>query len=585
MTAQIQEFRFNDNPWRIDWLGRIIYPGAGQGEPRITVHLSELITEYSDPLSNNSLAEPPRHETVTINVGQLALLKVGSIWIDGIQIQPRKAPAQIDVSIDHDQVSLMQFNDKVTVEGVEHSLLSNKKYFIGINAFHEAKTSWLAVVHNPTQNLKVLAIPSTILFQKCLATSPKAVRRLIYGKIDKIIDPSSGFLKDDPDTYVVELFKDFRDSEAVALSNLKADPVARREFSRFRNSLMVDSVNYDRGVSGRSPPPHMKLSLPFSNPVQITAIGKYLAFVVKRNGHVTKEWGFLVTELISLTPRLVFNRLIIDRKNKASQGQNADDPDLPLCWGNSATKNPANIDDPAPVTSADVPNKHLDQYALEASGGFDVDELQIIKTEKEVQKYRAAPRVQAEEVEENGSVTTGNPQAGSKGSAETDITTDQVPKIPVTLNQFFETIILLRKKGYPFETIAVSNRHRQHECNLGIVNFFPSDIKGVYSWHLSSNHEKAPPRGYVVAELPLGGSWRYLVELQRKGDAKLALQYIRTHSGERIGAAKIEQFLIDVAKENGWRAKKYYRSWICISIRHPPGRDMETFAQAIINEL
>ena len=585
MAAQIQEFRFNGNPWRIDWLGQIIYPGSDQNEPRITVHLSELTADYSDPLSNNSLAQPFRHEVVAINIGLITLLKIGSVWIDGIHVPPPKAPDQEPFSITADQISLVRFDDEVAIGGTKQMLLPSHRYRVGVNAFRNVAASWLGVVYNPTAKLKILVIPSTVLFQKCVATSPKAVRRLIYGEIDKIADPSSDFLRDDPSTYVIDLFKDFRESEATAIANLKADPIAKREYQRFRNALMVDSVNYDRGTSSHTSPPHMKLGLPFSNPTHILATGKYLNFSIDTEGGTKNEWGFLVTEIASLTTRLVFDQLVICRKNDASKGKNATDEDLPPSWGGSATIDPTDIGDPTPVTSADVPARSLDQYALESSGGFKAEDLQVIKNEKEVQKYRAAPRASAEDAESNGTVTTGTPQAGSKGATELDIINIQVPKIPITLEHFFETLALLRKKGYPFETIAVSTNYRQRERDSEIVNFLPRRIRDVRSWHLSSDYTNAPPRAYVVAELLLGGSWRYLVELQRKGDAALALQYIQAHSGERIAPSKIGQFLIDVAKENGWGAKEHYRGWICVPIRHSPSKGVTAFAEKIIKNL
>lgn len=583
MAAQIQEFRFNNSPWRIDWLGSIIYSGSSRSEPRVSVYLSELTANYLDPLSSASLNTPYRHEIVTIKVGQIALLTIGSVWIDGIRALPRKPSHQLSVTLMHDQLELIRFDSEVAIGDGIQPLFAASRYRIGVTAVREVSGSWVVIMRDPTPEIKLLVIPSTVIFQKCFATSPKAVRRLVYGELDKIVDPACGFLKDQPSTFFIELFKDFRDTEGVAMANLKADPVARREFQRFRNTLIVENANQDRGGAKGASSTHMKLSLPFSHTTHVVAAGKYLAFHIDRGGLVKKQWAFLVTELTNLSASLVFDRLVIDRKNNAKQGNNADDPGLPTSW-ETPTQPPADSEELIPVTSADDPAKDLEQFALEAAGGFEAMGLQIVKEGKDVQQYRGQPRNGANDAESNGAGTTGDPHSGG-GCAELDVLTYQAPKVPLTLDHFFETLALLAMQDFLFETIIVSTWFRKRERDHGIVNFLPRKIKGVRSWHLSSDDCNAPPRGYVVAELKHGGVWHYLIELQRKGTGGHALQYIRDHAGGRIDPRRIEQFMFDVARENGWSAKQYYKNWICVSIKHKPSKGVESFAQAIINKL
>ena len=580
MTIQIQEFRFDDNPWRIDWLGTIIYPASTKGEPRITVFLSELIPEYTDSLSNLSISSTTRHKVVEIRIGQIALLKIGSVWIDGIPVRPNKAPESISCTLNHDKIRLSRFDCHVPLGNISQPLFAPNRFRVGIDAFREISNSWVLVIDDPTPELKLLVIPATTIFQKCLATSPKAVRKLIYGEMNKIIDPSCHFIEGQPETYYIKLFKDFRDVEGKALANLIADPIAKKEFQRFRKSLIVESANSNHGRSKT----HLKIGLPFSNTVQITANGKYLPFIVERNGKPYKEWGFLATELTSLKTKLVFSRLIIDRKNNATQGNNAGDKDLPLAWSPN-DKTPIEPGEPTQIISDNDPDGNLEQLILEVSGDFEAENLEIVKEEKEVQKYRGRQKNNAEISEFNGTGTTGDTTSSATGIAETELNTSQIPSIPINLDYFFETLSILEKKGFPFKTIIISKQFSKRQKDREIINFLPRLIKGVRSWHLSADYKSAPPRAYVVAEIFRGGVWHYLIELQRKEEVPIALLHIRDHAGNRIDRARIEQFMIDVARENGWSATLFYRTWVCLTIKHKPKSGAESFANSIIKKL
>jgi hypothetical protein len=79
--------------------------------------------------------------------------------------------------------------------------------------------------------------------------------------------------------------------------------------------------------------------------------------------------------------------------------------------------------------------------------------------------------------------------------------------------------------------------------------------------------------------------WHYLIELQRKGDAALALAHIREHDGSRIERRKLELFMLDVARANGWNAADDYKRWVYEPIRHTPSKGASAFAQSILKKL
>ncbi len=581
MTVQIQEFRFNDRPWRLDWLGRIDYSGSSQSEPRILAYLSELRPVPGKLLSNDSLAESREQRVVPIKIGQLPLLKIGSMWIDGVSHPPPQPHDEVDLVLQHDQIDLVRFDGNVEIDGESTPVLSARRYRIGANASRELAGSWIAVAYNPTSSLQFVAIPSVVLFQTCAATSPKAIRRLVFGQIDKIVDPEHGFYRDQPDTYYVNLFKDFRDSEAPALANLVADTVARAEFRRFRDSLVVQSANFDRSRGGSHPETHIKFGLPFSNPVKLRVRGKFLPLEIQRDGK--KLWGFLATEIVDLEARLVFDKLVVDRKNSSQQGENAGDPDLPYAFG-PTVKNPvAEVEPVQPLTSALDPASNLEMLSLEACAGFRPVDLTLVSEAKAVQHYQAWSVVSPEDGSDfGGQAATGELQGTSSGLAEANVDPQPTPNFPVKLDAFLKALAILASKDMRFTTLVTSTTHRK--VGEHVVNYLPRRIKNVRNWNLTSNDPPAVPRGYVVAELQRGGVWHYLIDLERKDSKKtgsLALAYIRHHAGERIEPSRLGGFMVDVAKESGWNAIEFYKQWVYTPIRHTPSRGVEAFASAI----
>ncbi|WP_334026284.1 hypothetical protein [Burkholderia gladioli] len=583
MTIQIEELRFDERPWRLDWLGRIDYKGSSQSEPKILVYLSALKADYSKVLANGALATPHDQRAVSIKVGQLPLLTIGSVWINGVRQPLRESLDEIDLVLDHTQVDMIRFDGGVEIDGDSVPVIAKHRYRISSEGESEVAGSWLAVAYNPKPKVRFVAIPSTVLFQRCLATSPKAIRRLMLGQLDRIVAPESGFVDGAPDTFYVNLHKDYRDAEAPALANLIADPVARSEFNRFRSVLRDESGDFDRSSKASYLNAHVKLGLPFSNPVQIKVRGKYLPFEVPGEDKGAKTWGFLATEIVDLDVNLIFEKLVVDRKNNSKQGKNANDPTLPVAFPNTEKASTKPSEQVQVVTSGLDPNVNLEKLSLEACGGFGAVGLTVISESKEVQHYQARSVTPVGGEEVDGAGSTGDWYGDVVGATEVDIESSQTPSFPVTLEQFLETLDLLSKQGIRLSTIVASTLYRNVDNH--VVNYLPRAIKNVRSWHLISGAGRAVPRGYIVAAIRHADAWHYLIELERKGNEALALAHVRNRTGEQIEHTELARFMVDVARENGWNAVENYKHWTYQPIRHTPSRGPDAFASAITAKL
>lgn len=93
-------------------------------------------------------------------------------------------------------------------------------------------------------------------------------------------------------------------------------------------------------------------------------------------------------------------------------------------------------------------------------------------------------------------------------------------------------------------------------------------------------------RGFIIAEIYLGGVWHYLIDVEHKCAGELSMLFIRAQSGDRINARRFDYFMEAVAKHNGWQAAKEFNShWRFATIRQAKLRDADALAILIQKSL
>lgn len=580
-SVRIEEFPKNGNPWRVDGIGKVIYPSSLRSEPLVSVHLSELKPDYKDAFTSDAITG--KGFVAHIKVGQISVLKSGYVWLDQVRLPHKIRPKQISLTIEDAQIELLNFSASIEINNKIEALVPSYRHRLSPESWKGLASSWVAVIKHPTPKIEYMVIPSTVIFQKCLATTSVAVRKLIWGHLHRIVD-SPRKVEEIKDLFVffVEVYKNIKSTDAYAYASLYADTVGKREYDRFRNNLIITSVNDDRGRTPRPPPTHIKFSFPFSNPIDLTVEGKFLPIA---SPNKDKRWGFLVTEITELSIKLVFDILIAHRKNSGKKGQNATDPDLEeIAWpapSAGAKEMEGRVD--APLNSGEDPLFGLEKFCMEEAGGFKAIGLKLQDDPKLTQKYRRK-KILPGSGEANGILTTGDPRHGDKGASELDIEAQEELYMPLTLNDFFETLAYLRDKNYLVETISVVASSKQDDFG-NIVNFLPRTIKGCRSWHLASDYPKVIPRGYAVATLYFAGVWHYFIELERKGTEAHTLAHIRVANGLPIERRSIGIFMKEVAEENGWSASDARPEWIFKRIKHSPQKGAEWFAAKLIKTI
>lgn len=573
MTAvQIKEFQsLGSGYWRINLHGEITFPELAGSEPRMWVSLSLLRDDYVVPFKAESLAQPEKHVELQVKIGFISHLIVGSVWKDGIrQIPPRAATASRYTNFHWSQFKLVRFDQQVEIGGKKFSLFGEGRYRVGTRAWQKIKGSWFAVAQGFENSFGggLLVIPSTVLFQAGMVTSPTVARRLVFGELNKILDEECSFVEGEPGTLKVTVAKDIRSVEdAPAAANIRVDPVAGEAYKLMRQHIVATQVNR-LGCERHEDGVHLCLGVPFSHPIDMEVAGKPLAFKgIDAKNPEKIAWGFLVTEILTLKVDLPFTRLVVERKNSGAQGSNANDEDLASAWSAARPSKAEPLEPAQPVTSEREPSSCIDEIPISVFGGFTPRHLEVIHEPKLVQRYRSARLSKASGVDFEGLATTGDPVSNG-GVASINTTLVQAELAPLALEQVLNAFSILNASGLNIRTIAVGPLNRFDEQGR-VTNFFTNSPRRGRSWRNMPSNSSSRTRGFAVGELHIGGVWHYLIDIEHKRSGELSILHLRSEDNSQISPRSLHFFMESVARLNGWRAKDRYAGiWRFQSFRH-----------------
>ena len=579
---EIIDFPHDNNFWKVEWIGGVY--NDTDGEPRIRIYLAQIKPniERKHTLSNASL-EISNNQYISsvhdIKIGVIQFVTIGSVWKNGIRdisFTSQHQQFTFNSNTEH-EVCYQNVNGNVAETGSNHTTEWNNhltnRYYLITNSEARSAGNYLNVFYD-TNNFSRIYIPSIVIFQSCYITSPKAARHLIFGQINKLLDTdTSGFI--DNKTFRIHLHRDYKDIEAPMIANIATNFAAKSGLRILRQSLLKESNSIETPY-----PKRIKISFPFSKDFSLKVKGKY---IMDNN----KAYGFLVTEIIEFTTKFEFSKLIILRKNSNQKGK-IQTENMQAAYEGRKEQLPQKIDNPhneddqpelLNFTHDQVSSQYQDQK-LDFTLCANISDLEILKEEKEIQRYQNASFTNLN-LEYTNNVSTGPTVNSTNGVSELQIE----PKLPVDLEYFFDVLEILNKSGYKFESIAVNNA-KEHP--RGIINQFNRFIKNLHKWHLQDDDET--PRPFIVAEMTFKGSFYYLIDIAPRKGAALSAQLIRAHTGEQIAALTFKILLNDLARRTpkGWGVLdqiKYAQKWEHYRIEHNRNNKPELVAKNIIKNL
>lgn len=571
----IPGFPQDDKFWRIEWIDNpITYP---DDEIRIKLYLSQLIDDFEKPLNNSSLYfhhGKPLGQEVVVKIGFLPFFKIGSIWKNGIQ-QP-ELPSyfhsfKFSFSLkDTEELVLTRYgqygrkppNEEITWEDI----LISKDYRIAGKDVLKRKS--VVVVHNCGGFSEVI-IPSIVIFQSCYISSFKAASKIIFGQIEKMIDPNfSGMLEEYPDVFKACLFKDYKDEEALILGNLYVNEIAKKEIKKLRNNLKLQKNSLSESITS------VRVNFPFDH-IDISAEGKILPN--KDNDRAGRR--FFVTRLNVLKADFPFIKICIERKNDGRKGKEIDDDLQPAYSGNKPKIIGNNPLDVYQIVDEDV-SINLDQVQFDFLSGVNIQGIEFVKDEKETQQYKSATLVKQDN-QDIDLISTGdarNTGTGARGITEKD------KEPPISLDEFIQILSYCKDAGLNIKSIPISSSY--HVYKGCIVNEY-FRVTSVNSWN--KTEDKSRYRYFIVAELYYKGTYNYLVDLEPKGTSALSIILFRSKNGMSINSEQLVFFMRDTAKFNAWpldsNQHSYQSAWFIERMQHNRKGVNQTVVDTILKKL
>lgn len=545
-------------------------------EFRVRIHISKLKPDAprKEALHNPSLAgheeKNTDHRTIDLKIGFIQFLKIGSVWING---EPQIKYRAIEESFEIENPNLLQIlplskDGYAKIHDEWIPILTNYQY-----RFHtDAKQGSYVAIWYGHETYDQVIIPSTVIFQSCYVTSPKAASKILFGQLDKLIDLNlSGFIDEHESIFRVHIHQDYKTSEGPLLANLAVNKSAKRNLNILRQNLVVMNNAIDKDKRNTA----IKVGFPFSEALKIKVLGKKIVYnpdKVRKN----KESGFLVSEIIFIDATFPFDAILPVRKNSGEPGKTKDENLQPAFGGIEPVS--AEPGDPIDLVEEDV-SVYLEDSKVDLPAIFDLSHIKIIKHEKEYQKFASMPFKSLG----LGQVVSTGAGVGDKRQIDQGASQLDVALHPVKLEEIFKVIELLRNDRLDIEVLAVQHAFQNDK---GIVNYFSKDIKGCYSWHLTS--DKSRPRAYVIAQLYSAGQFYYLVDVEAKGKGVLSIALIRRWDHQSLSIDFLRNLMRDVARENGWAVFKktnYERDLKFFPIDHCRKGDHLKVAKNILKKL
>lgn len=580
-----QGFPLDGNPWRIDWINWLkeINTSCNQ-EPMLRIYISRIkegILTHKVLLNESLYYEDKdgsrKFETlyVDVKVGQILFFPIGSVWINGKrQFKYGGEAEEFEIKLEDTELVCLDSTGQIKkANNTREDVLANHQYRIPNKWARE--NSWVVLIRNHS-NYHHIVIPSSVIFQSCYVTSPKAASKMIYGQIGKIIDlKDSGYTDEDPTLFRVHLFKDFANSEAPTLINLVTDPAAQDNL----NNLEALNPNFTVIQIDQKKLINVCVNFPFSNAMKVAVIGRIIKYPEKNPTKFQKK-GFLVTEIRQIRTDFQFEKYLPIRKNDGSKGLNPVN-ELQEAFGVSIQKRNTDshiqtqslkghlktpIENNRPPDQAILPNK-----------------MEEIKNIKDVQRYKNCSFKQiAAHTENNLGLHTEYGNTLNQG--EYDLKAELSP--PAKLEDFFELLDLIHHHHQQIRFTPIEVNHPR-SWPRGIVNFFEKKINGLRSWHLTEDGSRT--RGFIVAECHYTGTSHYLIDVESKGSSATAIAYITHKYSSRISSRDFRILMLDFAKKHGWsvlRDPKYTNNWHIESHDHVRQRDhLEGLARRILDKM
>lgn len=294
LYPKIKEFsELGNGIWRIDWRGAVEKNLSVESEYAVQVVVSRLKSnwQHSDIATDDAVEDFTRR-CISIGVGQLPFVQVGSFWKDGQQLPSLAGePKSFDIEISSASTGFARATDKV---GGQTVIPFNDHKVHGAG-----KGSWCLCLPYGNDSAGII-IPAIEIIRFYYATSTRLSKAVFNGDFafswDELVNPDTTGMRGN--RCVVHRRRDVEDDDCWTIGRIQNDPNAYQGIIDVIHSMLVEHAN--------NQPAHPKCRFPFVGKTTIRARCKQI-------GYNHKRW--LVLSLISCSGPFPYNELEVVADN------------------------------------------------------------------------------------------------------------------------------------------------------------------------------------------------------------------------------------------------------------------------------
>jgi hypothetical protein len=351
----------------------------------------------------------------------------------------------------------------------------------------------------------------------------------------------------------VHLRRWLEDQDAWTSARYICSPQMQREARGLYNSLQIYQLNSTRLIPG--PDQALRCDFPFAGPTTIEGV------FLRLPGPTPDHPRWLVLRLERCSAPFPFDRVIVDRDNNSTPGQNGEDETLRSAWVKTEeSEREAGTQSPDTFRSNKEPQRGLEPLRIDlVEDRFEyLRGKTLVKEEKAVQRYRHVPM----EADVNQMLTglgTGQGTWGASNLLLTKLTTVQSPVLkrragpvlPANMETFVQAIELLAEQR-PCEVGLIGVSRGDTIFGAHTLATFPTrdPRKGksiAWAWIKKENR----PRRVAIAEIRSENKVAYALEIERTNQEHAILVLARKDF-QKVGSVDWQVFLLRCAMKRGW---------------------------------
>lgn len=541
----IEEFKDENRPgstWRLNWFGAVERDPDVATEYKLQVILTLVKEDSLGDWHTEAAVEQDILRMVRVGVGQLPLLRIGSLWKDGTLILlrsgvPRTFALEIAAGIPSFYSATEKVGNSSLVPFRDHRLMGYGK-----------NTKCIVLPH--AGDPAGIIIPIIELARFYYASSTRLSKAVFDGDFvhvpSSIYDPEYTGLDDN--LAVVCRRQDVSDDDCWTIARILNSQEAFEGSRRINDSMIREFAN-----SGQANP---ESTFPFSGQTELRALCKGV-------GYAPERW--LVLSIVSCSAPFPYEELQVIADNDPRKADPTTDiPQADKIPISRPSGKQGDDGEPVRLQSGNEPNKEALPKRLELTG-----ECFTALLGKKIQKLRK-DHCNYKSGESRSNAT---PPASTNGTADGNYTNPDVGRADISrlntdaLPPSYELLVTLVEELNKRENVSARLLPLPH--GPGLIKARLTAPPGRRQWAYINRFGRQV-RHFMILEIVVTSRYFYLLEIERRSTSpsdKYCAEIFFDHYEQPLSLSQIDQLVISLSRNNGRISDPKSLAWCGIQKR------------------